>query len=123
MLRLTRPWENMLYSHMANFFTLRHKDRFRDSAKRLVWWLKPEEALEQPLRLVAQIMEIGSLADIRLLQKEFTDTELINILRNAPPGVLSVRSVRFWQVVLKTDAKPKPRFPDSDATGTAWSQS
>ncbi len=113
----------MLYSRMVDSFTLQHKDRFRDPARRLVWWLKPEEALEQPLRLVAQMMEIGSLSDIRLLQKEFTDTELINILRNAPPGVLSLRSLRFWQVVLKTDSKPKPRFPGSDATGTAWSQS
>ncbi len=114
---------NMLYSNMVDSFTLLQKDRFRDSARRLVWWLKPDEALEQPLRLVVQIMDIGSFSDLKLLQKEFTDTELINILRNAPPGVLSLRSLRFWQVVLKTDAKPKPRFPGSDATGTAWSQS
>jgi len=114
---------NMLYSNMVDSFTLLQRDRFRDSARRLVWWLKPDEALEQPLRLVVQIMDIGSFSDLKLLQKEFTDTELINILRNAPPGVLSLRSLRFWQVVLKTDAKPKPRFPGSDATGTAWSQS
>ena len=114
---------NMLYANMVDSFTLLQKDRFRDSARRLVWWLKPDEALEQPLRLVVQIMDIGSFSDLKLLQKEFTDTELINILRNAPPGVLSLRSLRFWQVVLKTDAKPKPRFPGSDATGTAWSQS
>ena len=73
-------FENMLYLNMIDSFMLQHKDRFRDSARRLVWWMKPEEALEQPLRLVAQIMEIGSLSDIRLLQKEFTDNELVNIL-------------------------------------------
>lgn len=108
---------------MSYSLTLRHKDRFRDSARRLVWWMKPDEALEQPLRLVTQIMDIGSLPDLRLLQKEFTDTELVNILEHAPPGVLSASSLRFWQVVLKTDAKPKPRFPGSDITGSAWSQS
>ena len=114
--------ENMLYLRMIDSFTLRHKERFRDSARRLIWWLKPDEALEQPLRLIVQIMDIGSLSDLRLLQREFTDIELINILKYAPSGVLSVRSLRFWQVVLKTEAKPKPRFPGSDATGTAWSQ-
>lgn len=72
---------------MSYSLTFRHKDRFRDSAQRLVWWMKPDEALEQPLRLVTQIMDIGSLPDLRLLQKEFTDTELVNILKHAPSEV------------------------------------
>jgi len=107
---------------MAYSLTLQRKDLFRDLAQRLIWWMKPDEALEQPLRLVTQIMDIGTLSDLRLLQKEFTDAELINILKHAPPGVVSARSLRFWQVVLKTNAKPKPRFPGSDVTGAAWSQ-
>ena len=107
---------------MTYSLILRHKNRFRDPARRLIWWMEPDDALEQPLRLVAQIMDIGSLSDLRLLQKEFTDSELVNILKHAPPGVLSSRSIRFWQVVLQTDVKPKPRFSGSDATGSAWTQ-
>jgi len=96
---------------MHDSFTLQNKDRFRDSARRLIWWMKPDEALEQPLRLVVQIMDIGSLSDLRLLQKEFTDTELINILTDAPPGELSARSLRFWQVVLKKQTQNRNHAP------------
>ena len=107
---------------MGYSLVLQHKDRFRDSAQRLIWWMKPDDALNHPLRLITQMMDIGSLTDLRLLQDEFTDTELVNILKHASSGVLSARSLRFWQVVLKTDAKPKPRFPGSDVTGTVWNQ-
>lgn len=96
---------------MHDSFTLQNKDRFRDSARRLIWWMKPDEALEQPLRLVVQIMDIGSLSNLRLLQKEFTDTELINVLTDAPPGVLSARSLRFWQVVLKKQTQNRNHAP------------
>jgi len=102
--------------------TLRHKNRFREPARRLVWWMTPDEALSLPLRLVTQIMDTGTMADLRLLQEEFTDTELRDIFRHASPGVLSERSQRFWQVVLQTDAKPASRFPGSDATGSKWSR-
>ncbi len=105
---------------MTNSFSFRHKDQFCDAARRLIWWMTPDQALRQSLRLVVQIMDIGSLADMRLLQQEFTDTELIVFLQHAPPGILSVRSLRFWQVVLKTDVKPKPRFSGSDPTGSIW---
>jgi len=108
---------------MSYTVTLKNKELFRESARRLVWWMEPDEALEQPLRLVTQLMEIGTLSDLRLLQSEFSDAELVDILRHAPPGVLSARSLRFWQVVLKTEVRPKPRFHDSDATGSLWSQS
>ncbi len=101
---------------------LSHPDRFLEPARRLVWWMTPEEALADPLRLVLQIMELGTLADLRLLQNEFSDNQLKNILRNGPAGVLSPRSLRFWQVALDTDAAPAPRFPLADATGRAWSQ-
>jgi hypothetical protein len=107
---------------MGYSFILRHKERFLEPAQRLIWWMKPEEALEHPLRLVTQIMDIGTLSDLRLLQDEFTEVELVSILKDAPPGVLSARSLRFWQVVLKTEAKPQPRFPGSDVTGRVWSQ-
>jgi len=108
---------------MEYSLTLTHKDLFRDSARRLIWWMSPEESLNNPLRLVTQMMDIGTLHDLRLLQKEFTDGELIKILHNASPGVISGRSLRFWQVVLKTKSEPKPRFQDSDTTGLTWSQS
>lgn len=108
---------------MAYSLTLKQKDRFRDSAHRLVWWMNPDESLKNPLRLVTQMMNIGTLQDFKLLQDEFTDAELIEILQHASPGVLSERSLRFWQVVLKTECKPQPRFQDSDETGSAWSQS
>jgi len=107
---------------MENTVTLRHAKRFLEPAHRLVWWMTPQEALGNPLRLVLQNMDLGTLPDLRLLQDEFSDNELRNMLANAPAGVLSPRSLRFWQVVLNTDAAPVPRFPLSDATGCAWSQ-
>lgn len=84
--------------------------------------MPPEEALEHPLRLVTQIMDIGTLPDMRLLQEEFSNKELKDILRHASPGILSKRSLRFWQVVLKTKIAPSPRFSDSDSTGSKWSR-
>ena len=108
---------------MSYLCKLPHKNRFRDPAKRLIWWMSPDEALAQPMRLLAQIMNIGTLDDLRLLQEEFSDKELEDILRHAPPGILSAQAVRFWQVVLHTEAAPAPRFTDSDPTGLQWSRS
>ncbi|MFP7755702.1 hypothetical protein ACLG6S_13825 [Thermodesulfobacteriota bacterium B35] len=107
---------------MEHPVVLPHADRFLEPARRLVWWMTPEEALANPLRLVLQIMELGTLSELRLLQDEFSDNELKKILQSAPAGILSPRSLRFWQVVLDTDAAPAPRFPRADATGRVWSQ-
>jgi len=80
------PAKYMLQICMDDSISFRHKDQFRDAARRLIWWMRPSQALRQPLRLIVQIMDIGSLTDLRLLQQEFTDTELIHFLQHAPPG-------------------------------------
>lgn len=61
---------------MKNSITLKHIDLFREPARRLVWWMTPQEALDNPLRLILQIMNLGTLPDLRLLQNELGENEL-----------------------------------------------
>jgi hypothetical protein len=75
-----------------------------------IWWETPEKALERPERLIAQVMDIGTMRDIFKIEEIFPPKVLISILQNAEAGQFHVRSWHFWHYRLGL-AKDVPEVP------------
>lgn len=69
-------------------------------AKRYIWWQAPEDAVRTPRRLIAQVMNLGTLPDIAELRGLVSDDTLLQVLAKASPGEFSERSWHFWHQVL-----------------------
>lgn len=69
-------------------------------AKRYIWWQAQEEALRTPHRLIAQVMDLGTLQDLAELRRLVDDDTLRQVLAEASPGEFSDRSWHFWHQVL-----------------------
>jgi hypothetical protein len=65
-------------------------------ARRYIWWLPPGEALAFPLRVVAQVMDIGAMDDCATLERFFGSVEMRHALKRAEPGWFRPRSWVFW---------------------------
>ncbi len=71
-------------------------------ARRYIWWQSPEESLEDPRRVIAQVMDIGTLEDIRSLVDAVGRNTLIGVMSQARPGWFRPRSWAFWHTALET---------------------
>ncbi len=67
---------------------------------RYLWWMTPEKALDNPLRLIAQIMDIGGFEDAMRMRRILGDEPLREALRRAQPGWLNIRSWHYWHYML-----------------------
>lgn len=77
-----------------------------DVARRLMWWKAPEEALSDPRRLLAQVMALGTVEDLRVARSRFSDADFRAVLAQAPPGVFDARSWAYWHLVLGLGEAP-----------------
>jgi hypothetical protein len=83
----------------------------RPLAKKYIWWETPDEALEFPQRVIAQVMNIGTFEDVSLLVDIVGEDELRQVLRNAEAGQFDDRSWHYWHFRLGLtagDAEPPP---------------
>jgi hypothetical protein len=87
-------------------------------ARRCVWYKPPAEALGNPLHLAAHVMAHGMPRDVAILREHIGDEGLIEVLRNAPPGILDARSWWYWHLVL-LDESPPPPMPERRLTPPA----
>ena len=76
--------------------TLEEIERLRLFATRYVWWKTAEEALRYPERLVAQVMNIGSFADLQRLDEMVGEDGLRLVLSQAEAGQFTPRSWHYW---------------------------
>jgi hypothetical protein len=65
-------------------------------AARYIWWKTPEEALEMPERVVAQVMDIGDFDDVQALADAVGDEYLRQVILNGEAGMFSGRSWVYW---------------------------
>lgn len=82
-------------------------------ASRLFWWKSPAEALADPIRFLAQVMTYGTVEDLTVVRRHFSETAFREVLAKPPAGVFDPRSWNYWHVVfgLKTPAElPKRRL-------------
>ncbi|MDR1084581.1 MAG: hypothetical protein LBP22_06885 [Deltaproteobacteria bacterium] len=61
-----------------------------------IWWMTPDEALEFPNRLIAQIMDIGVASDVGKLESLFSRHQLAEVIRSAEIGQFQPKSWSFW---------------------------
>ena len=60
------------------------------------WWKTADDALEYPERVIAQVMNLGTLTDVCHLLAAFDLEHLRRVLRHAEPGWFNERSWVFW---------------------------
>jgi len=74
-------------------------------AAKYIWWKSPEEALETPERIVAQVMDIGDYDDMQALTYAVGDDYLRHVIAHCEAGLLSEKSWTYWHYRLGM-AKP-----------------
>lgn len=87
-------------------------------AQRVLWFEAPEEGLRDPNRFLAYLMTYGSLEDLLIARKYFSDESFDCALRNAPPGVFDIRSWTYWNLRYghyPTPPLPQRRIPEADS--------
>ena len=102
----------------------RFPDPIRALARRYLWWLPPDEALAQPQRVIAQVMDLGTWADCAALEAHFGRDLMRKALRRAEPGWFRPRSWVYWHYRLGLtpwgqEAPPSPSRRFSGDTAPA----
>ena len=87
-------------------------------ARKYVWWQDPRLTLADPRLLIAQVMTLGTLDDVRWLIDQVPANELRQVLREPPIGIFNERSWRFWH--LRLDCRPIPPLPARSLPRPRW---
>ena len=82
----------------------------RTLARKYLWWLDPQDSIEDQDRLVAQVMNMGTFDDIRLVEAELGEDCLRRVLKGAKPGWFGDRPWTFWHYRLGL-SRPGHRVP------------
>lgn len=85
----------------------------RRLAGRYIWWKSPDEALGQPDRVIAHVMDIGDFHDMEELREAAGDDRLRAVLTGAGAGQFRPRSWHFWhfRLGLATETQDVPPLP------------
>ena len=79
-------------------------------ARRLVWFEPPDVALGDPIRFMAYAFANATLADLRIIGRYVPDTDFLEALDKAPPGIIDPRSWAYWNARMgRYPAPPLPR--------------
>jgi hypothetical protein len=77
--------------------TSRPRDLIADLARKYVWWEAIGDQPHAELRILAQVMNLGTFEDIRLLERALGRERLADVMLAAEPGWFSGRSWEFWR--------------------------
>ncbi len=72
------------------------REMLKRFAARYIWWKTPEEAVEMPERIVAQVMDIGDFDDVQELAEAVGDEYLRHVIADAEAGMFSGKSWAYW---------------------------
>ena len=89
--------------------SLANDARAEAMARKYVWWQSPERTLADRRLLLAQMMTLGTVDDVRWLVGRVSEDGLRAVLRDPPVGVFNGRSWRFWH--LRLGRHPVPALP------------
>lgn len=70
-------------------------------AHRYIWWQPSEVSIRDPQRVIAQVMDVGTLEDIQALAGAVGRNTLVGVLKQAQPGWFRPRSWAFWHTALE----------------------
>ena len=79
----------------ASHPTWKNSPVIRAMAKYL-WWKPAAQALEDPERIVAQVMNLGDYNDVCALAHEIGESGFKDVLQKAGPGEFDDRSWHYW---------------------------
>lgn len=65
-------------------------------ARRYVWWKSPAEALLQPERVIAQVMNLGDHRDVEAMARLVGEAVLRDVLLHAEAGQFGPRAWSYW---------------------------
>lgn len=65
-------------------------------ASKYIWWKTPQEAVDMPERVIAQVMNMGDYADVQALALQVGDAVLQEVLAHAQAGQFNERSWAYW---------------------------
>ena len=84
-----------------------------EDATRYIWWEKPDDALRRPLRVVAQVMNLGDFEDVQRLLAVLGEKAFREALTKAEPGWFNERSWSYWcyRLGLTAPGEPLPPMP------------
>jgi hypothetical protein len=82
----------------------------RGLARKYLWWMAPDDALRDEDRLVAQVMNMGTFDDIRLVEARLGEAHMRRVLESAGPGWFDDRSWTYWHYRLGL-VRPGGRVP------------
>jgi hypothetical protein len=78
-------------------------------ARRVVWFEPPEEAVADPVRFMAYAMAHATHEDMKIIRRYVDDTDFIEALEKAPPGIIDPRSWAYWNSKMgRYPAPPEP---------------
>ena len=84
--------------------------QFLHAAKRIVWFKSPEEALANPVELMAYAMKHSTDEDMALLLDHIGVEGLTEAVDQAPAGIIDPRSWSYWNAKIgRYPAPPMPR--------------
>ena len=69
-----------------------HRALLTEMARKYIWWMSSEEALEFPARIVAQVMNMGVFRDACQLADALGDDCLRGVLQSAEAGWFNART-------------------------------
>ncbi|WP_206186453.1 MULTISPECIES: hypothetical protein [Thalassospira] len=94
---LTQSELQSLKHDMQNSLHMMQQQAFLKSmAKRYIWWKSPDEAIANPDRVLAQLMNIGDFDDVVEMVKLFGNERLGHVVSNAVAGWFNERSWSYW---------------------------
>ena len=93
--------------------TRAEQEALRRLAGKYLWWEAPDEAMERPTRVIAQVMELGTWEDVLGLLRLMGEAPFRDVLRHAEPGWLGPRSWHYWwhRLGLLEEDGPVPALP------------
>lgn len=81
-------------------------------ARRYIWWQAPKQAICNKHKLMAQVMNLGTIDDVAILRALVDDDALRAVLADASPGWFSERSWHYWHQMLgEADLVDVPAMP------------
>lgn len=64
--------------------------------RRYIWWKPPDEAVREPRRVIAQVMNLGDWDDVESMRQRLGDAALRDALTHAEAGQFNSRSWTWW---------------------------
>lgn len=84
----------------------------RRMARRYIWWQSPEASIKDHLRVIAQVMDMGTLEDIQGVAAVHGKGRMAEVLNLAQPGWFHPKSWAFWNIALgRTSSGRIPPIP------------